>query len=184
MGVEFFKETRFRFDITKLQTCVSSILENPDYDNLNNQICITGTSPKDSPLLGSGSLYYKFDENNNKSLRDNPLQETDFTHFLDEFKETYLFEAYSKLSEDYRLGRVRIMSLHPKSCYSFHIDKFPRLHLAIFSEEGMCGMIHDNRVYEVPCNGTVYRVDTTARHTAFNTSFKLSRTHLVADIVS
>ena len=171
------------FDLEKIQESVREILKNPRYDNENNQVCITGTSPYDSPLLGSGSLAYERDKNNNWSLKEDRLSETAFTCFLDEFKSSYLYEIYSRLSKGFDLGRFRIMTLPPKTCYSFHVDKFPRFHIAVFSEPGVSGIINNNRVFEIPCDGFVYELNTSLKHTAFNSSLDVDRTHLVADIL-
>lgn len=179
----FIEKTEFSFNLEKIRTDICSILENPDYNNFNNQVCLTGTSSTDSPLVGSGSLFYEFDRDHNKILKKNPLQEQDFKYFLDEFKSTYLFEVYNSLIKRYQLGRVRIMTLKPKSCYSYHRDKFQRLHFAVSSEPESCGLIHDKKVYDIPCDGAFYLVNTQLMHTAFNTSVNTSRTHLVADVI-
>ncbi len=179
----FLKKTTYQFDLILIQKDVRRILENPEYKHIDNQVCLTGTSPHDTPFVGTGSLLVDFDRDNQPVKIENPLEEEQFIYFLNIFKDTYLFKIYQELSKKYLLGRFRIMNLAPKSCYSFHYDKYPRIHIAVFSDPDFCGLIYNNRVFQVQCDGFAYRVDTTKRHTAFNTSFNLMRTHLVIDIL-
>ena len=156
-----------------------------------NQICLnTVPEEPDNFYLGSGSLDYDWNNKNNittnngdtefvippkKSLYD----EKDFSTLCTQFKNTLFEDIYDVLSERYKLGRVRLMKMEPKTCLSWHIDHTPRIHLPIKTQEG-CLMIIENEVFHLEEN-TWWLTDTTKKHTAINSS-KKSRIHLVAVI--
>lgn len=189
MNKDFISTTSFKFNLEILKKETELLLSNPLYRE-EEQICFTGRSPDDHFLTGTGSLFYKFHDNDKKrggglerveSLEG--LEETDFKFFLKEFKNTYFYSIYQEISKEFNIGRVRAMTLKPKSCYTFHVDLYPRLHLALLSDSNICGLIHDEKVFRIPVDGRVYLVDTTLEHTAFNSSFDFFRTHLILDIL-
>lgn len=88
-------------------------------------------------------------------------------------------EAFAK-TEGVKIGRVRIMRLQPKTCYTLHTDleEF-RYHIPIETNDSNFFVIN-NVVYRMPLVGQLYRFRTQAPHTAVNASTE-PRTHIVFD---
>ena len=156
-----------------------------------NQICLNTT--KDEPdnfFLGAGSLDYNWGDvkvitkNGNTEYiipsKTLPYGEKDFSILCSQFKNTVFEEIYNVLSDNFTLGRIRLMNLKPKKCLSWHVDHTPRIHLPIKTQEG-CLMVVENEVFHMEKN-TWWMVDTTKKHTAFNSS-KENRIHLVAVVL-
>ena len=158
------------------------------YNNCDDQICLnTVPGCEDDFLLGRGSLYYDWD---NKTIdnfgnisvpeRTKPLTEDNFTVLCSPFKGTLFEEVYTELQNNFKLGRVRIMNLKPKTCLSWHVDDTPRIHYPMKTQEG-CFMVIDNEIKFLTQN-TWWYTDTLKSHTVFNGS-KENRYHLVATIL-
>lgn len=79
---------------------------------------------------------------------------------------------------DNKLYRTRIMKLNPKQCYSYHIDRSPRVHLAVITHPH-CFFMEDDKLLHIPNDGYPYLVDTTKYHTAMNCTLDLERIHIV-----
>ncbi len=112
--------------------------------------------------------------------------ETDFSIFNEAFRGTIFEEFYENVP--YRLGRVRLMMMPPRTSYSYHADKEPRLHVAIETNPNAYLLVDDDSGHrswkiKVPANGGTYWVDTRRTHTAINTDAALERIHLVANVV-
>ena len=73
--------------------------------------------------------------------------------------------------------RTRIMTMSSKTCYSYHWDLSSRIHLPLVTNDDCFFVIEDN-VYRTPADGSVYRVDTTKKHTFVNASFE-KRIHIM-----
>jgi len=82
--------------------------------------------------------------------------------------------------EGVKIGRVRLMRLLPKTCYTLHTDleEF-RYHIPVQTNNSNFFVI-DNNVYRMPTAGQLYRFKTNAAHTAVNASTE-PRTHIVFD---
>lgn len=90
--------------------------------------------------------------------------------------------TYSLL-EKYNMYRTRVMKMVKGSCYSYHIDLTPRIHIPLTSNE-RCMFIIDDKVYKLPADGSVYLVDTTLYHTAINANREqFIRTHIVGNVI-
>jgi hypothetical protein len=76
------------------------------------------------------------------------------------------------------LYRTRIMKLNPKQCYSWHIDRSERIHLAIETHPH-CFFIEDGQMLHIPSDGYAYQLDTTRHHTAMNCTLDVERIHIV-----
>lgn len=157
-------------------------------DEIDDQICINTVRGKECDFLfGRGSLYYDWDKkylDQNKKLvipeRAEKLHESDFSILCRQFKGTLFEEVYTQLSSRYKVGRVRIMNLKPKTCLTWHVDDTPRIHFPMKTQPG-CFMVIDNEVKYLEPN-TWWYADTLKSHTVFNGS-KENRYHLVAAIV-
>ena len=77
-----------------------------------------------------------------------------------------------------KLVRTRVLLLHPKTCYTYHKDRTPRVHLAINTDPA-CYHVTDKTCEHIPSDGYPYLLDTTQYHTAFNGTKNCKRIHLV-----
>jgi len=83
----------------------------------------------------------------------------------------------NSLMQHYNLFRTRVMCMHEKTCYSYHHDFTPRLHIPVHTNEN-CFFVIEKQVYDLPADGTVYLVNTTLAHTFVNASWE-DRIHIV-----
>jgi hypothetical protein len=180
---EILTKLDYKFNVNKLLSDANEF--NLIY-NLGNtpfaQICVTGTSPNSDPQEGSSSLVYEWTPNNERILRTNKRKETDFIYFLDPFKGTYTEKIYDTLQESFKIGRLRFMFVETKTCYTWHKDSSPRIHIPIVTDSSKCGLIVEDTVLRLPADGSAYIVDTTRYHTAFN-AWDQMRIHLVAVVL-
>lgn len=160
-----------------------------DWDPVTkNQICITTHSNfLDDTSYGCGSFVYDWakltvDKNNKWSapLFENPKKEEDFTELCSQFKGTLFEEVYISLKSSYKIGRIRIMNLNPKTCLTWHYDETCRIHYPIKTQVGAF-MVVDNEVKHLE-SSKWYLVNTVKRHTVFNGSVE-DRIHLVASVL-
>ena len=163
------------------------------WEKRDYQICINSMQGhEDNIYLGSGSLMYDwqngeeiFDDQGNTikfipKKYDNPLNESDFTTICTVFKNTVFEEVYNAVSNVYKIGRMRLMLMRPKTCLSWHNDYDTRLHYPIETNIG-CQMVIKNEVLHMP-KYTWWQTDTSHPHTAFNAS-TTPRIHLVTSIL-
>jgi len=153
-----------------------------------NQICLTSIPEKPNDMyLGINSLWYdwskmykELDKAGNEKIfvppHDNPLDEDDFTYFIDAFKGTLFENAYNEVSKHYEVGRVRLMKNNPGTCMSWHYDPTSRIHYPLKTQIG-CKMIIEDEVMELPKHEWWW-TDTSKYHTALNGS-RETRIHLV-----
>jgi hypothetical protein len=157
-----------------------------------NQICLNSTINKLNDMhYGAGSLVFDWDlvgtldDSGNvitsPTLRETPLEESDFTELCSQFKGTLFEDAYVALQKKYNLGRVRIMRSKPKTCLSWHYDYDVRVHYPLKTYEG-CLMVIEDEVCHLTANKWWY-TETQKMHTAFNASAQ-ERIHLVATVIS
>ncbi len=118
----------------------------------------------------------KNDKSGIGKIKDLKHKETDYTVSL---YDTLLYT--NKIITDFNLYRTRIMNLGPSSCYSYHWDSAPRVHIPLVTDEN-CMLIIEDKIYRLPADGSIYLVDTTLKHTALNsTRNQLLRTHIVGN---
>jgi len=89
----------------------------------------------------------------------------------------------TKFIRENNLYRTRIMQILPKTCYSYHNDRTPRIHLAVITNPH-CFLAVDKELFHIPADGHAYFVDTTKPHTAINCTFDFNRIHIVGCINS
>lgn len=178
----------------ELQASLDNLLNSQvvSWHKLNHQICLnTVPGEENNYSLGCGSLVWDWDnareienEDGSKTLDvprfDVEKQETDFTVLCNQFAGTSFETAYRALESKYHLGRVRIMRSNPKTCLTWHVDRHPRVHYPIKTQEG-CIMVIEDRAQHLP-QDTWWFTNTLEKHTAFNGSGEI-RIHLVATIV-
>lgn len=163
-----YHRTSVQFDIDRLQADFERI----SHLMTDRQLCLTSRPGAAEPLLDGVGWYEG--------------SESDFSQFNAEFRGTVFEEFYETVP--YRLGRVRLMKMAPRSCYSFHQDKEPRLHIAIQTNENAYLLVDDDSGFrswkiKIPPNGAVYWVNTQKTHTALNTDADRYRVHLVANVI-
>ena len=94
----------------------------------------------------------------------------------------------NSIIDEYDLAKTRITTLTPNTCYSWHRDLFPRVHIPIVSDPFKCFMVVQSKfdkydlgeIHRMPV-GEAYYVDTTLHHTAINGGHK-NRIHLIGTV--
>ena len=183
---DFHTVEDLKFDIKKLQEALKLILKIKKYDNANGvknfaAICLNQIPGKPESIQGNytrGVYWTKPDHSGKEIIRDQNLDETLYTEFVEDFKNTYFNEVYKKLTEKFKLGRVRILLKEPRSTLSWHRDPEPRLHIPIITNPG-CMMVIENVAKHLPADGSVYITNNVKYHNAFNGGEE-NRVHLVA----
>jgi len=174
-----FRRLNIHFDIEALRKA---------YDRAVNEIgfsgelvnCISLTHKGDSPGDPRGIFW-------TKNL---DYEEIQVEKFVDEgaykvfeplLMDSYFKNVYDVLSRHFRLGRVRILKLSPRTCLSYHRDPENRLHIPIITNPGAL-MVVNNECFHMKAEGDVYHMKTTQYHAAMNGG-DVERIHLVATIL-
>lgn len=110
------------------------------------------------------------------------------TYELRSDESDYTVELYNdmpytySLFKKYGMYRTRAMKMIKGTCYSYHVDLTPRIHIPLTSNKN-CMFIIDDKVYRMPADGSVYLVDTTLYHTALNANREqFVRSHIVGNV--
>jgi len=146
-------------DIEKIKQELKTL---PDFDD---QICLQGTHDNMDPFLGIGKL---------KNI--DPYKETDFN------KPIFDIPYINSIIENLKMFRTRVMVLEPRTCYTYHYDYSPRIHIAVETND-RCFVVENKKLKHLPADGNYYIMDTTKWHTALNGSAK-NRIHIVGGIVN
>ena len=99
---------------------------------------------------------------------------------------TYIESMISKVEEvatqdGVKIGRIRVMRIEPKTCYSLHTDPEEfRYHIPLETSY-QCFFVVGKEVVRMPKVGRLYRFKTRSEHTAVNASFNVIRLHVVFD---
>lgn len=160
-----------------LHSCFQPYYEIDEFKK-GKQLAITSKNGND--LFDSiGSLYdYSKMDFNRKTF--------DYTTLNQVFAETevakiyYMLQRYILANFNLKVGRVRLMRLEPKTCYTYHkdLEEF-RFHLPL-STNKKCFFVVDDQVCRMEELLTLYKLRTNLIHTAVNASFEI-RDHLVFD---
>jgi hypothetical protein len=183
---DFHTVKDLKFDVDKLQSSLSDILNKKKYNTANGvknfaAICLNQIPNKPESIEGNnarGVYWTKPDSSGKESIRDKNLDETLYTEFIKDYEHTYFKEVYDTLKEKFKLGRVRILLKEPRSTLSWHRDPEPRLHIPIITNPG-CLMVIENVAKHLPADGSVYITNNVKYHNAFNGGEE-NRVHLVA----
>ena len=184
-----FQKQEIKFDITELQKAYSEILKIKNFDGheeISNFGAISLTQiPGDPDSIkghkARGVFWTKPDATGKEVVRDVTIDESAYSEFIDEFKDTYFKEVFDVLSSKYKLGRIRVLLKKPRSTLSWHRDPEPRLHIPIITNPG-CLMVIDNVAKHMPADGSVWVTNNTKYHNAFNGGEE-NRIHLVACVL-
>jgi len=183
---DFHTVEDLKFDILNLQEALTKVLKIKKYDSANGiknfaAICLNQIPGKPESTKGNfsrGVYWTKPDHTGKEAVRDKMVDETLYTEFVKDFENTYFEKVYKKLSEKFKLGRVRILLKEPRSTLSWHRDPEPRLHIPIITNPG-CLMVIENVAKHLPADGSVYITNNVKYHNAFNGGEE-NRVHLVA----
>ena len=185
---DFYKVPNMNFDISRLRKDLEKILENKRFNSPGvthfgaipiNQI------PNDSSSITGNNIRGKYwtiaDDTGKEVSRDIDIDESKYTQLIPEFEKTYFKEIYEKLSERFKLGRVRLLLKEPRSTLSWHKDPECRLHIPIVTNKG-CSMVIENVAKHLPADGKVWITNNTKYHNFFNGG-EQARVHLVACVL-
>ena len=189
MSSDFHKVDDLKFDISKLQNALKTVLQRKSYDDAAGTKYIAGISlnqiPGDSESIKGenikGIYWTKPDSTGKEKVRAKKINESAYTEFVKDFADTYFKEVYEELSKKFRLGRVRILLKEPRSTLSWHRDPEPRLHIPIITNPG-CIMVIDEKAKHLPADGSAWITNNTKYHNAFNGGEE-GRVHLVACVL-
>ena len=185
-----FQKQDIKFDITKLKKACDDVLKIKGFDTSLgiphfagiplNQIPGDEDSIKGNNVRG---IYWtKPDSTGVEVQRESKIDESKYTEFVDEFKNTYFKEVYDQLTKKFKLGRMRLLLKEPRSTLSWHRDPEPRLHIPIFTNPGAI-MVVDQVAKHMPADGSVWVTNNTKYHNAFNGGEE-NRVHLVACVLN
>jgi len=181
-----FQKQELKFDINKLRSACDQVLKIKGFDTSLgiphfaaiplNQIPNDPDSVKGHKARG---VYWtKPDSSGKEFSRDVTIEESEYSEFINDYKNTYFEEIYAELKKRYKLGRVRLLLKEPRSTLSWHRDPEPRLHIPIYTNPG-CLMVIDKVAHHMPADGSVWVTNNIKYHNAFNGGEE-NRVHLVA----
>ena len=184
-----FQKQELKFDINKLRSACDQVLKIKGFDTSLgiphfaaiplNQIPNDPDSVKGHKARG---VYWtKPDSSGKEFSRDVTIEESEYSEFINDFKNTYFEEVYDELKKRYKLGRVRLLLKEPRSTLSWHRDPEPRLHIPIYTNPG-CLMVIDKVAHHMPADGSVYITDNSKYHNFFNGG-ETDRLHLVSTLI-
>jgi len=142
-----------------LETIIAELDTLPEYDT---QISLQGVSPTSDSSSGIGLA--------NRLSGD----ESKFIHKL--FNIPYINSIIDELG----MFRTRVLRMYPKTCYTYHMDYTPRIHIPVVSNP-KCFMVEQTQIKWYPADGNYYKIDTTKYHTFVNASLE-DRIHIVGCI--
>ena len=189
LNFDDFKKQDIKFDIDELKKAYKEILEIKDFDapsGISNFGAISLTQiPGDPESIkghkARGIFWTKPNQSGKEVVRDETIDESAYSEFIEVYKKTYFKEVFEVLSSRYKLGRVRILIKQPRSTLSWHRDPEPRLHIPIITNPGAI-MLVDNVAKPLPPDGSVWLTNNTKYHNAFNGGEE-NRIHLVACVL-
>ena len=185
-----FQKQDLKFDISKLKQACDDVLKIKGFDTSLGIPHFAGISLNQIPgkpesIKGNnvrGIYWTKPDSTGVEVQRENKIDESKYTEFVDEFKNTYFKEVYDQLIKKYKLGRMRLLLKEPRSTLSWHRDPEPRLHIPIYTNPGAI-MVVDHVAKHMPADGSVWITNNTKYHNAFNGGEE-NRVHLVACVLN
>ena len=104
------------------------------------------------------------------------IKQSDFNHWIEGTEE---LQKIAKAYNARDTGRVRMLTLQPNSCYSFHADKDGwRLHIPLVTNVDSF-LVVDGKLWHLPV-GNIYLIKVLDFHCAMNAGTE-SRVHIVFD---
>ena len=163
LNFDDFQKQDIKFDVNKLQNAYKELLTIKGFsgvDGVSNFGAISLTQIPGDPdsIKGNkarGVFWTKPDSSGKEAMRDEMIDESAYSEFIEDYKHTYFKEVFDVLSSKYKLGRVRILLKEPRSTLSWHRDPEPRLHIPIITNPGSI-MVIDNVAKHMPADGSVW----------------------------
>ena len=185
-----FQKQDIKFDITKLKKDCDDVLKIKGFDSSLGLPHFAGIPLNQIPgdedsIKGNnvrGIYWTKPDSTGVEVQRESKIDESKYTEFVDEFKNTYFKQVYDQLTKKFKLGRMRLLLKEPRSTLSWHRDPEPRLHIPIYTNPGAI-MVVDQVAKHMPADGSVWVTNNTKYHNAFNGGEE-NRVHLVACVLN
>ena len=186
----FYIDPELKFDIKKLRKALKEVdsmvaRQSPLGERDINAICLTQIPGDKNSITGGnvrGLFWTKPDSTYNEVQREEPIDETKYSQFVELFNDTYFKEVYDTLCTKYQIGRIRLLWKLPRTTLSWHRDPEPRIHIPIVTNFG-ARMCVDDVVHHMPADGSVWVTDNTKYHNAFNGGEE-DRVHLVATVLN
>ncbi len=184
-----FQKQDLSFDINKLRKACDQVLKIKGFDTSLGIPHFAGISLNQIPgdpesIKGNkvrGVYWTRPDSSGKEVSRDVTIDESKYTEFVEDYKNTYFKEVYDELSKRYKLGRVRLLLKEPRSTLSWHRDPEARLHIPIYTNPGAI-MVIDKVAQHMPADGCVWITNNLKYHNAFNGGEE-NRVHLVACVL-
>lgn len=177
------------FDMVQLIIAMTAMVDRAGWSD-NNQIAL-------SHLPGEGAdSFHGLATQASRQGGEVVMHDNAFNHFNAYATQSYFYTVWTRmLAELGSIYRMRLIKLPPRSCLSFHEDFHVRYHVPIqtnaacfhfVNEAGFMPMalggdlvrVVGMSTYHMRADGTVYRLDTEKKHTAYNGGNK-DRIHLV-----
>ena len=185
-----FQKQTIKFDISKLKKACDEVLKIRGFDTSLGIPHFAGISLNQIPgdpdsIKGNnvrGIYWTKPDSTGIEVQRESKIDESKYTEFVDDFKNTYFKKVYDELTKKFKLGRMRLLLKEPRSTLSWHRDPEPRLHIPIYTNPGAI-MVVDKVAKHMPADGSVWITNNTKYHNAFNGGEE-NRVHLVACVLN
>ena len=185
-----FQKQDVKFDIIKLKQACNEVLQIKGFDTSLGIPHFAGIPlnqiPGDEDSINGnnvrGIYWTKPDSTGVEVQRESKIDESKYTEFVDEFKNTYFKEVYDQLTKKFKLGRMRLLLKEPRSTLSWHRDPEPRLHIPIYTNPGAI-MVVDQVAKHMTADGSVWVTNNTKYHNAFNGGEE-NRVHLVACVLN
>ena len=188
LNLDDFQKQDIKFDITRLQQSYKEIIKTKKFEDAGvsnfGAISLTQIPGDPESIKGSnarGVFWTKPDQSGKEVSRDVTIDESEYSEFINDFKNTYFEEVYDELKKRYKLGRVRLLLKEPRSTLSWHRDPEPRLHIPIYTNPG-CLMVIDKVAHHMPADGSVWVTNNIKYHNSFNGGEE-NRVHLVACVL-
>lgn len=188
-STKFFKLLPYKFDLEKLQTEVTSILDKITITQDNQISLVYRDNHKENCWMDGISTPFEFDENR-LPIKDKDgnnirrYKEEEFKNINEELKETEIANVYNTLGTYFNVTRYRIALLPPKKCYGWHTDEEVRLHIPIFTTPGSFLITDDGIASHLPADGHSYLFRANnSYHTAINSDYLKNRIHLLINVI-
>ena len=129
LNFDDFQKQEVKFDIVKLQKAYKELLAIKGFTSIEGisnfgAISLTQIPGDPDSIKGHkarGVFWTKPDSSGKEAMRDEMIDESAYSEFIEEYKETYFKEVFDTLSKKYKLGRVRILLKEPRSTLSLSL---------------------------------------------------------------
>ena len=162
-----FRKIQHKFDLERLRLETDKILWQPEHNRYRDQLSLQTNGLPDW-------------DSSTGSRIGQPEEQWDKLHpdLVGTWWETFFSEL------PFKVYRSRLMTMHPRSCYSIHVDDNPRLHIAIKTHRQARFIFTNPPILKhIPSDGNIWWIDTRLEHSAMNGSLE-DRIHLVMCLVN